>query len=337
MDKPIATGLLAYGMSGKIFHAPFLDKHPGFKLLGVLERSKKNAQADYPEINSYDTVEELLNHPEIELLVINTPNNTHYDLAKRALTAGKHVLIEKPAATSVDEARELFELGKQLDKQVMIYHNRRFASDFLATKRVIESGKLGTVIEMHLRFDRYRNVIGPKAFKETAIPGSGILYDLGSHLLDQAISLFGKPLSFQKTLGRYRPGTQVDDYAHLHLVFPDRLNVFITVSMLVADPQPGIVIHGTNGSFIKSFCDTQEEQLIAGLKPGDQGFGEEPTGKEGRLTIVNSDGTKTTEEIPSEKGRYMGVFEAVFQTLKHGKEFPVREEDILEQLGILGK
>lgn len=337
MDKPIVTGLLAYGMSGKIFHAPFLDQHPGLEFIGVLERSKKNAQAEYPNIRSYDTAAELLNHPGIELLVINTPNNTHYEFAKQALEAGKHVLIEKPAATSLAEAKELFELGRKLNKQVMIYHNRRFSSDFLATKEVIESGKLGRIIEMHLRFDRYRNVIGPKKFKETAVPGSGIMYDLGSHLLDQVISLFGKPQRFYKTLGGYRENTEVDDFAHLHLIYPEQLNVFITASMLVADPQPGIVIHGTAGSFIKSFCDTQEEQLMSGMKPGDAGFGEELAGKEGKLTIMHSDGTKTTEEIPSKTGQYMGVFEAVYQTLRLGKPFPVKEEEIISQFEILSE
>lgn len=336
MQNPIVTGLMAYGMSGKIFHAPFLETHPGFKLYAVLERNNKLAIEDYPEIRSYDTAEDILNDPEIELLVINTPNNTHFELAKKALLAGKNVLIEKPAATSAEEVKELFELGKSQGKKVMIYQNRRFSSDFLATKKVIESGKLGQPIEVHLRYDRYRDFIGPKKFKETPLPGSGILYDLGSHLLDQTISLFGKPLAFHKTLGNYRPGTQVDDYAHLHLKYPNQLNVFITVSMLVADPQPGIVIHGTKGSFIKSFCDTQEEQLQSGLFfPGDEGFGKEPAGSEGQLTIINKDGEKCTELIASEVGDYRVIFEAVYQTIRNEQNFPVKEEEILMQMELL--
>ena len=326
---------MAYGMSGKIFHAPFLEKHGGFSLHSVLERSKKLAQKDYPNILSVSSAEEIFNNPEIELIVVNTPNNTHFELAKKALQAGKHVLIEKPATTTSAEARELFDLGKRLNKKVLIYQNRRFASDFIATKKLIDSGQLGQIIEIHLRFDRYRNFIGPKKFKETALPGSGIVYDLGAHLVDQAISLFGKPAHFYKTLGKYREGSEVDDFGHLHLQYPENLNVFITVSMLAADPQPGIVIHGTKGSFIKSFCDTQEEQLQAGMSPGDEGFGEEPAGSEGILTIMDENGVKNQERITSLEGKYMDLFEAVYQTLRNDQVFPVRAEEIIWQLEIL--
>ena len=335
MDNPIVAGLMAYGMSGKVFHAPFLNQHPGFKLKGVLERSKKLAIADYPLITSYTTLEQILADSEIELLIINTPNNTHFELAKKALEAGKHVLIEKPAATLISEVKELFNFGKSLGKKVLIYQNRRWSSDFLSAKQVLQSGKLGRIIEIHLRFDRFRDFIGPKAFKENPVPGSGILYDLGAHLLDQVISLYGKPLSSRKTLGKYRPGTQVDDYAHLHLQYPDQLNVFVTLSMLVADPQPGIVIHGSKGSFIKTFCDTQEEQLIAGMKPMDKGFGEELPGKEGRLSTINGKGEKSLELTPSLTGCYMDLFESVYQTIRYDKDFPVKEEEILVQMELL--
>ena len=322
-------------MSGKVFHAPFLKTHSGFNFHAVLERNTKAAQNDYPEIISYNSSDELLNDASIELLIINTPNNTHYDLAKQALLASKHVLIEKPAATTVNEVEELFQLGEKLNKKVMIYHNRRFASDFQSTREVIQSGKLGQIIEVHLRFDRYREFIGPKKFKETPLPGSGILYDLGSHLVDQSISLFGKPLHFHKILGKYREGTQVDDYAHLHLQYPNQLNVFLTASMLVADPQKGIVIHGTKGSFVKAFCDTQEEQLQQGMFPGDEGFGLEPAGHEGKLTTVNEAGEKTSVLVPSVAGKYMDIFEAVYQTIRNDQEFPVKQEDILVQLALL--
>ncbi len=335
MQKAIITGLMAYGTSGKVFHAPFISGHRGFIFKAVVERHQKRAQTDYPSVISYDTIADLLKDGEMELVIVNTPNNTHFEYAKQALLAGKHVLIEKPAATTSKEVWELFDLGKSLHKQVLVYQNRRWSSDFLSAKEIIESGKPGQIIEVHLRFDRYRNSIGTKAFKEMAIPGSGIVYDLGSHLLDQVISIFAKPLSYTKTTGIYRPGSVVDDYAALHLKYPNQLNVFITVSMLVADPHAGIIIHGSKGSFIKSFCDAQEDQLMAGMLPADPDFGKEPPGKEGRLTLINNEGIKETRLIPSQRGRYMDLFEAVYQTIRNGKEFPVKPDEIITQVEIL--
>lgn len=335
MQSPIITGLLAYGMSGKVFHAPFISQHSGFTFKAVTERTKKLAQVDYPGVLSYDTTAELINDPEIELIIVNTPNNTHAEYAKQALNAGKHVLIEKPFATSVAEAEEVFQLARQVGRRVMVYQNRRYSSDFLSLKQVLDSGKLGRIIEVHLRFDRYRNYIGPKAFKETKVPGSGILYDLGAHLIDQAICLFGKPVGANKTLGRYRDNSQVDDYGAIHLVFGNQINVFITVSMLVAQPLPGIVVHGTAGSYIKEFCDTQEEQLMAGRLPNDPGFGRELPGKEGRLTTIDAQGNMRHELTPSLQGRYMALFEDVYQAVRNSASFPVTEEQIMLQMRLL--
>ncbi len=322
-------------MSGRVFHAPFLSRHPGFRLRAVTERSRKLAKLVYPDIVSYDSVEELLADPEISLVVVNTPNNTHAEFAKKSLLAGKDVLVEKPFATSAAEAREVFELGRSLGRKVLVYQNRRYSSDFMAAKAVIESGQLGRIIEVHLRFDRYRNFIGPKTFKESPVPGSGIFYDLGAHMIDQAISLFGRPVKAEKTLGRYREGTLVDDYGTIHLMFEGEVNVFITVSMLVAAPTPAIVIHGTNGSFIKELCDTQEEQLMAGRFPDEPGFGEEPAGMEGHLTTVDKAGEKKTVSVPSLAGRYMTVFDDVYDALINGRGYPVKEDQILCQMELL--
>jgi len=335
MQKPIVTALLAYGMSGKLFHAPFVHAHPGFNFKGVLEHNTKKVNADYPGIKSFDKLDEILNDPEIELIIINTPSNTHVDYSRKALLAGKDILVEKPFAPTVEEAQEIFDLGRKLGRKVMVYQNRRFSSDFAVTRDTINSGILGDIIEVHLRYDRYRAEIGPKVFKETPLPAAGIVYDLAAHLLDQAICIFGQPLSFRKITGVYRKNSQVDDYGHIHLSYPNQVNVFITTSLLVADPLPGIIIHGTKGSFVKAFCDKQEDQLIAGMKPGDIGFGEEEAGKEGRLTLVAANGEKSVELVPSIKGKYMDLFEAVVQTIRTGADFPIKEEEVLTQIGIL--
>lgn len=335
MSNKIVTGLLAYGMSGKVFHAPFIHAHPGFELHAVLERNHQLAALSYPSITSYNNIEDLLADDAIDLVIINTPNYSHYDYAKKALMAGKHILVEKPFTANTTQAKELFALAKSVNKKVLVYQNRRYDSGYKATKAVIESGQLGKLVEVHFRFDRYRNEIGPKQFKEEPMEASGLLYDLGPHLLDQAISLFGKPEKYHKTLGKNRLHTKVDDYFFIHLTYADGLNVFLTASMLVADIKDAFVMNGMMGSFSKNHADVQEGQLLKGIKPTDSNYGIEQPEDAGKLTIVTTDGTRSTSFIPSEKGDYMGLFEAVYQNIINDVPYPITEEEILAQLEIL--
>lgn len=335
MEKPILTALLAYGMSGKVFHAPFLETNAGFDFYAVLERNEKKAILDYPNIKSFSTIEELLSDENIELVVVNTPNNTHFDLAKKVLESKKHVLIEKPATTTSEEFSALLALAEKVNRKVFVYQNRRWSSDIMSAKSVIESGKLGAIIEMHLRFDRYRNTIGPKAFKENPLPSSGIWYDLGSHLVDQAISIFGKPQTHYSYKNTYRENSLVDDFAFMHIAFENNVNVFITTSLLVADAQSGIVIHGTKGSFVKEFCDEQENQLIEGMLPTAIAFGDEKPNKEGKLTYYNGNNELITELIPSIKGNFNGLFDALFESIRKDKPFTIDNQEITEQLKLL--
>lgn len=335
MEKIINTGLLAYGMSGKLFHAPFLSEHPGFNLSAVTERHEKKAHKDYPEITSYDSIDELLNDPAVELVVVNTPNFSHYDYTRQALLKGKHVLVEKPFAATAEEAQALFELARETGKQVFVYQNRRWDSDYLAVKKVIDSGVLGKLAEVHIRFDRYRNTIGPKTFKEELVPATGLQYDLGAHLLDQVINLFGKPLNFYKILGLNRKDTKVDDYFHFHLEYPDSLQVFVCSSMLVPDPQAAFVVHGEAGSLVKYRADTQEAQLLKDIRPGSEGYGEEPDELAATLTRMNPDGSKKQEQLVSDKGSYMPLFDGVYQGILNNAPFAVTEEQVLTQLRIL--
>jgi scyllo-inositol 2-dehydrogenase (NADP+) len=336
MSKPIVTGLMAYGMSGRIFHAPFISTNPGFTFKAVVERHEKKAANTYPDIISYNSIEELLNDDEIELIIVNTPNYTHLEYAIRAMEAGKHVLIEKPATATSDEVKQLFELGRKLNKHVMIYHNRRYDSGFLSTKEVIESGRLGELIEVSFRLDRYKAAIGVKTFKESKeMPANGLVYDLGSHLIDNAITLFGRPLSFNKTTGIYREGSEVPDYFHYHLIYPNQLNVYLTSGLLIAGETPGFVVNGTMGSFIKNRTDVQEAQLDKGMMPTDEGYGVEPAGNEGILTTVGVDNQKNIELVPSHKGDYNQIFDAAYHTIRNNALFPVTEEHIAWQLEML--
>jgi scyllo-inositol 2-dehydrogenase (NADP+) len=335
MTTPISTGLLAYGMSGKVFHAPFLTTHPGFELRAVAERHEKRMAQDYPAVRSYASVAELLADPSLELIVVNTPSNTHFELASQALQAGKHVLIEKPIATSSAQLRELHELGRRVGRHVLAYQNRRWDSDFQAVQRVVASGQLGQLIEAHFRFDRYKPALNPKKFKEENLPGSGLLYDLGPHLIDQVLSLFGQPLSAHKTLGKFRPGSQVDDFFSLQLRYPAGFTVGVTSSLLVADPGPAYVLHGTQGSYRKDRTDPQEAQLVAGISLRSPYYGRETPGQEGRLTLAAPDGSLRSTADPAPAGDYLRLFEAVYQTIRQGASYPIREDQLLWQNELL--
>ncbi len=335
MNSKINTGLLAYGMSGKVFHAPFISSHTGFNFTAIVERTNKLAQQAYPNIKSYNSVEELIADQSIELVIINTPNFSHFEYAKMALKAGKHILVEKPFTATSAQAKELFELAQSVGKKALVYQNRRYDSGYHAVKDIIDSGKLGKLIEVHFRYDRYRNAIGPKAFKEEVVEATGLQYDLGPHLLDQAISLFGKPTSFHKILGKNRSHTKVDDYFAIQLSYPNDLNVFLTASMLVADIKEAFILNGTEGSFSKNHADVQEAQLLKGTRPSATGYGIEDQKDAGKLTLVSKNGVHTIAYIPSKKGDYMELFNAVYQTIVNNIPYPITANDILAQLEIL--
>jgi scyllo-inositol 2-dehydrogenase (NADP+) len=337
IGNPIKAGLLAYGMSGKVFHAPFLETHAGFNLTAIVERSKNEALKDYPNVKIYRSSEALLADEEIELVVVNTPNYTHYELAKAALNAGKHVLIEKPLSVLRAEAEELFSLAFRKGLKVFAYQNRRFDSDFLSVKEVLESGKIGKIVEAHFRFDRYRDEISVKFFKEEPMPGAGILYDLGAHIIDQAISVFGVPDEFDKSYGNNRALSQVDDYAHVHLKYKNGVNIYVTANMLVADAPAAYSIYGTKGTYTKHRTDVQEEQLLAGIKPSDNNYGIENSGSEGKLVYYNDKGDKLEELVSIRKGDYMELFDGVYNSIRNKAEYYVQQNEIMAQLRILEK
>lgn len=335
VKKTIKTGILSFGMSGTLFHAPFLEVHPGFELRAVVERNKKLAHKSYPNIISYDSVDQLMADDDIDLVVVNTPNDTHFEFALKALMAKKHVLVEKPFCVGSSQAKELFAVAKKVGRRILPYQNRRYDSDYLSVKSVLESARLGALVEVHMRYDRYRHHIGPKVAKETPVPGSGLMYDLGPHLLDAAMALFGYPLEWSKHTGQFRPKTQVDDYAHIHLLYPKGVQVFITMSMLVVQPQAAFVLNGTKGTFVKSRTDIQERQLLTGMSPGDPLFGLEGTDKYGVLTTIGGEGKKQIEKIESPKASYLNLFEDVYKCLVTGAAYPISEKDIIMQLRML--
>lgn len=335
MNNTIKTGILSYGMSGKLFHAPFLNEHSGFEITAVVERSKKKAHLEYPKVKSYDAIDELLIDDSVELVIVNTPNETHFEFALKAIKAHKHVMVDKPFTATSSQAKELFKEAKKNGVLALPFQNRRYDSDFLSVKKVVESGKLGNLIEAHFRYDRYSNTINENSWKEVPAPGSGVIYNLGSHTIDGVISMFGIPLKWSKYPSYVRPNTQVVDYVHIHLLYPNNLQVFVTISLLVADPQPAFMIHGTLGTYKKNRTDVQENQLNEGMLPDNVMYGVELPDSEGLLTTIASNGVKKQEKILANKASYINVFEDVYQSLRLGKEYPVTEEQIITQLKIL--
>ena len=335
MNQPIKAAMLAYGMSGKIFHAPFLAAHPGFELTAVLERTHKNAKKDYPEIKTYNSLSDLLADPNIELVVVNTPNFLHYEQAKEALNASKHVLVEKPITARPEQLEELYKIADEKGKQLFFYQNRRWDSDYQTIVKVAQSGDLGHIHEAHFRFDRYNLSLSPKTFKESAVEASGIQYDLIPHVLDQAIALFGRPDKFYKRLLKLRPKSQVDDYCSIQLSYNSGLEVYVVASLLTVNPGPAYNLYGSNGSYEKYRSDMQEDHLKEGLKPKDEYFGHPDGLYGGGMLILNQDGELKTNIQSEPDSNYLGLFEAVYQTLRNGVHYPITREQILTQIQIL--
>jgi predicted dehydrogenase len=207
----------------------------------------------------------------------------------------------------------------------------------MAVEKVVKSGRLGKISEAHIRFDRYRNEISPKKFKEENVPGAGIFYDLGAHMIDQAISLFGIPAEFHKTYGKYRDQTEVDDFAQAHLKYPNGLNVYVTCNMLVVKAQAAYAFYGSKGSLIKGRTDEQENQLNAGVKLNDADYGKEKPNQEGHLYTLTENGEVIDELMPAEVGNYRLLFDEVYKAIRGDGSYFVKQNDVLAQLSILEK
>jgi scyllo-inositol 2-dehydrogenase (NADP+) len=325
MEIKVKVALCSFGMSGRVFHAPFYNVHPGFELYAVWERSKKAAQQLYPGVKSYSDFNEILNDKSIHLVVVNTPNTTHHQYAKQALLAGKNVVVEKPFTVTVKEAEELIQIAKQQNLLLTVYHNRRWDSDFKTVKKIVENGVLGEIVDAEIHFDRYSTELSPKVHKEIPVQGTGVLYDLGSHLIDAALQLFGHPHSVFADLRIIRPVSQVIDYMNVVLYYPN-LRVHLRSSYLVKEPLPAFILHGSNGSFIKTRADMQEEDLTAGKIPGTNNWGTEPAGNEGILHI-NKNGEVERSAITTETGNYIEYYNTLYNSIVTGSSLPVKAEE----------
>ncbi|SNR31236.1 Predicted dehydrogenase [Maribacter sedimenticola] len=323
--KPINVALCSFGMSGYVFHAPFAAKNPNLNLYAVWERTKNEAVKKYPDIITFRTLDELLADNKVELVIVNTPSVTHYEYAKKALEALKHVIVEKPFVASTEQANELIALAKKNDLKLSVFHNRRYDSDFKTVQKVLENNSLGQLVEAHIHYDRYHPGLSPKAHKEVDTPAVGGLYDLGSHLIDQALHLFGKPNAVFADLEVFRPGAKVVDYFDVRL-FYDTFRVTLKSSLFVKEVTTGFTLHGTKGSFVKSRADVQEAALQRGEIPGGEGYGIEPENEMG-LLHAEIDGNENRIKVPTLAGNYMQYFDGVVDAIRNDKTLPVTGEE----------
>lgn len=331
--RPINTAICSFGMSGVVFHAPFIVTNPHFKLYAVWERSKHLAVEKYPSIITYNTLEEMLADDAIELVIVNTPNYTHYEYTKKALLADKHVIVEKPFTVTVEEGTELLELAKTQNKKLSVYQNRRYDSDYKTIKKILDEKLLGDLVEAEFHFDRYSENLSPKIHKETPGPGTGTLYDLGSHLIDQALQLFGMPDAVFADIRIVRAISKVDDYFDLLLYYP-KLRVRIKSSYQVREPLPGYVLHGSKGSFIKPKTNVQEVALQAGEVPTADNWGLEPESERG-LLHTEKNGKIIREYIKSEQGNYGEYYDGIYNAIRNDKPVPVTAAEGLNVIKII--
>src|SRR6201991_4786421 len=315
--QPISTGLIGYGTAGAFFHAPLIAAAEGLRLSAIGRRRSGAIRRDFSQGEGKEDPQALLADPAIQLVGIATPNETHAPLARAALEAGKHVVVDKPFTLNAAEAEVLIGLADQVGRKLSVFQNRRWDNDFLTVRRLVEDGRLGDIAYYEAHFDRFRPEI-KQGWRETDVPGSGLLYDLGAHLIDQALVLFGMPRAITADVARQRAAAQADDYFHLVLDYGHRRAV-LHASVLVRDPGPRYLVHGDGGSFVKYGIDGQEAALRDGRRPGSEGWGEDDPTLFGRFTAA--DGTATT--IDTLPGRYTSFYEGVAAAIHDEAPLPV--------------
>ena len=309
----IRTGLVGYGLAGAVFHEPLIDSCDRLQLTAVLTSRRHHLKVE--------TIDDLLS--SVDLVVIASPNQTHFPLAKMALEAGRHVVVDKPFTLTTDEAEELIAIAKTRGLILSVFHNRRWDGDFLTVEKVLPG--LGELFLFEGNWDRFRPAI-KTGWREVPEPGAGVLNDLGPHLIDQVLKLFGMPDWVEADIGAQRDGALVDDYFAITLAFR-RMRACLRSSSVVAAPRPRFGLHGTFGSFVKSGLDPQESQLRAGMRSRDPSFGQ--GGDDGQLILA--DGSE--RRVSTERGNYRAFYEGIAAAILEGEDVPVRPEEA--RLGLL--
>jgi len=332
----VRVGLIGFGMAGQAFHAPVIMGVQGMELACILERRGTRAQEKYPEVRLARTLDELLADKEIRLCVIATPNDSHFELARACLLAGRDVVVDKPFAPTLAESEELVRLAAERGRLITVYQDRRWDGDFGTVKKIVQSGRLGAIAEYECRFDRFRLEPKANAWRERADqPGAGVLFDLGPHVIDQALVLFGEPRAITASAFCQRETSRVDDSFDVCLEYPAPragLRVMLRARIIAYAPGPHFLVHGTKGSFAKYGMDPQEAQLRGENSPRgtDWGadWGEEPEELWGTLSLVGEPNVK----VKTERGDYRGFYANVRDAIEKKSALEVTPEQALRTM-----
>lgn len=323
--KSINTAIIGFGLAGRVFHAPIINSIQEFNLKKIYTTNLENInymKETYPKTSAVSNVEEILNDETIELVVIATPNTSHYSLAKDMLKAKKNVVVDKPFTINSFEADELINLAQEKNVVLSVFQNRRWDSDFKTVKKIVASNMLGNLVECEIHMDRFRNYLKKNSWREENLPGSGNLYDLGSHLIDQAVTLFGLPMAITADLRKQRKDAKEVDNIELILHY-EKLKVTLKAGMLVRIPLPKFILLGENGSFVKYGMDVQEEDLTNGYTPlNKKDWGQEPEESFGKI-LTTVDGITMNGKIESEKGDYREYYKNIYNAITQGGDLAV--------------
>ena len=329
--KKLNVAIVGFGLSGRYLQAPFFEANPNFNLKTIVSKNQ-NPALYYPDVAVVKSIEEVLSNPTIDLVSICTPNDTHFEYAKATILADKHVLVEKPFTATSEEATILFELAKEKNKIVAVFQNRRFDSDFLTVTNLIEEKILGEIYNVQINFNRYKPALNPKQWKETLTAGNGIIYDLGAHIIDQTIALFGKPTSISGATFIERQHSVIDDAFDIKLSYKN-LIVTLKSSLMIEEDTPRYILHGTKGTFIKYGIDVQEDQLKAGKLPNDTNFGIEPISQSGIFSSVENNSTGKT--VPTRRGNWALLFQNLYEAIVFNKSLLIKPAEVQEQIKII--
>ncbi len=308
-DPLIRCGVVGFGLAGRIFHSAVIRAVDGLALVSIVERTGDSALHAYPDVQIFRSLDEMLGSGDVDLVSIATPNSSHTALARQCLLAGKHVVVDKPLTITSADTAALIALARERDRLLVPYQNRRWDGDFLTVRKLLAAGSLGTLVRFESHFDRFRPAVKANAWREEPAPGSGVLYDLGSHLIDQALVIFGNPAAIFADVRRERTGVQADDAFDLRLYYPE-IAVWLRSTCLATLPAPRFLIHGTQASYRKMGLDPQEYALRNGDLFQSEPWGVEPTSSWGTLTREGKTGP-IQKAVETEAGDYREFYRSV--------------------------